>query len=388
MGMFLMLVLVLVFLISYFRAYAYRHIHSRYLFEIIIIILFLGVNLISLWINLERFNSYSSLIFYAFASLAVWSAFFMSWLIYVQSQHTRGQWLGWGLLLFLAVVAFWQIFDYSASKQLTQYFVSADALQAKAISSITRWHTIYGVMAAIGILVALQKLFKVQQAWWPRLFFLFLIALLTYTGVLGESRNFLFTLAIGLSLYLFRYLLIKPKIVLIFLASAMVLFHAVIIKNERLSHEYGQIFPYITKLKHTQLPHYNDFIPQINNHSLTGRADVWQQGYRLWQKSPWLGIGPGAYRVMNLDDEQHRNLHNYYFQVLVDTGITGFLLLVILIILLLRRAYRANNLVIFIAVLGSLLFDNYLDYSFAWVFIMSWFLFVSKLNTEPKSLMS
>ena len=81
MGMFLMLVLVLVFLISYFRAYAYRHIHSRYLFEIIIIILFLGVNLISLWFNLERFNSYSSLIFYAFACdvSRIWSKMAPGW---------------------------------------------------------------------------------------------------------------------------------------------------------------------------------------------------------------------------------------------------------------------------------------------------------------------
>ena len=44
-------------------------------------------------------------------------------------------------------------------------------------------------------------------------------------------------------------------------------------------------------------------------------------------------------------------------------------------------------LLILAAILVSLVFDNYLDYSFAWVFMMSWLLFVSgkeiKIQEEP-----
>jgi len=386
MGILLMLLLTLVFLISYFRDYNYRHLHSKYLFEIILIVLFLMVNFISLWLNQERFDSIISIVIFGFASMAVWSAFFMSWLIYSDNHYSNGRWLGWGLVLFLAFVAWWQLYDYSGATQLTQYFVSADAHTAKGISSITRWHTIYGVIAAVGIIVVLQTMMRVRNDWWARIVYLLIICLFAYTGLLGESRNFLFTLAIGLLLLVLQYFYRHPKTILLLVLICVAAVHALLLNNERLMRDYGQIFPYIHKFKQAQLPSYDDFIPKINNHSLTGREDLWRQGYRLWQQSPWIGIGAGSYRAMNQDDEQHRNLHNFYFQVLVDTGVIGFSILLLLLVLLLRRAYRANNMLILITIMASLLFDNYLDYSFAWVFIMSWFLFVSQSGSQTEAI--
>ncbi len=67
---------------------------------------------------------------------------------------------------------------------------------------------------------------------------------------------------------------------------------------------------------------------------------------------------------------------------LVKINIIGVVSLILLLVLLLKRAYYAGNIAIFIAILSSLIFDNYLDYSMGWVLSMVWLLMISNESAQ------
>jgi len=385
MGALLFLIIVLFFLYSLIRQANYKQIYLDYRYEIILLVVYLTISFTSLIFHFDQFEQLSHFIIFSLASFVVFLSGFMLWIIFShfnhislrqQSKYPNVLWL---LLVFMAVVALWQFLDYPSSWGLTDYFVSADSNRSNMpiISSITRWHTVYGVIVAISILVLLQGMVADKKTKNNQkiliikaLFILFLL----FIGLIGESRNFLFSLSVGL-LILFSISFKRfPRAGLLILISTIVLVHTVLINNTRALKDYSQILPYLKKIEQKQIPQIRDFIPQINNNTLTDRATLWQQGVDMWKNEPWLGIGPGIYRTVNVDDVQHRNLHNFYFQVLVETGVLGFIAIMGLVLLLIKRAINAKNLPAFGAILASLLFDNYLDYSFPWVIMMVWLL--------------
>jgi len=382
-GMGLFVLISIWFLIIFIKNY--RNLLKSYLWEIVAITLFLVINIISLLTNLHRFETSIQLIFYGFASFAVWLIFPMSWLIFQYHNKQKYRWIGWSLMLFLTLVALWQIFDVSFSKNLTQYFVATDIYQYSSyINSVTRNRTIYGVIAAIMLLVCLKQLFSLKIGTTAKLFFINLAILSLYTGIMSGSRNFVFVLGIGLLAMSFKNILKFPKTTVSLLLIAIIGIHFIVINNHRVVAQYSRTFPYLAKLSQNQALSTQDFIPRFNNRATSGRSKVWQDGIVLWKQNPWMGIGAGSYRLSTKYKGQI-NLHNYYLQVLVDSGIIGIISLIILLTLLLKRAYDAGNLTIFLAILSSLIFDNYLDYSMGWVLCIVWLLTISNESEQKKS---
>ncbi len=65
--------------------------------------------------------------------------------------------------------------------------------------------------------------------------------------------------------------------------------------------------------------------------SVAARADYWQAAVKLTAERPWLGSGPGTFRVgykrlKSSEAEMTRLVHNDYLQQAADSGIPGFLL--------------------------------------------------------------
>lgn len=383
-----MLLFLLLCLLSIYYAIKNTHQLKKYTWEIALLALFLITNLVSIQINLSHYQNAQQLVFYAFSSLAVFSAWFLSWWIFQQNNTHKYAFTPWIFIFCLALVALIQIIDYPHSIAITQYFVSAESIRPneQIISSLFRWHTIYAVVAAIGIISLIHglldsllqnRLKKGDSTHRIKIILsLMLVVLLFYTGLLGQSRNFLLVLTVGLTIILFNSHFSKRWIfssLLLLILSV----HILLLNKPQLRQDYAQILPYINKIAQYEVPQARDFIPQINNDTLTDRVVLWQQGIQLWQQQPWWGIGTGAFRAMHADDQQQRNLHNYYLQVLVENGWVGFFILCVLMSRLIWRAHQAQNLTIFVSILSSLLFDHYLDYSFAWVFMMVWFLYSS-----------
>ncbi len=368
MGMGLLVLVSIWFFITVIKNY--RHLFKNYAWQIAAVILFITVNTISLITNLHRFENLTLLIFYGLASFAVWLIFPMTWVIFKYNNPQKYRWIGWAVMVFIASVALWQIIDMSASWQLRQYFVAADA--PYLITSVTRWHTIYGAIAAIIALVCLKQIFTPTVDKAAKVFFLLLAILSLYTGALGESRNFFFTLGVGLLAMSFTTILKVPKTTIIIVILTIIGTHWLVINNNRIAQDYGKVLPYISKLNQGKAISKQDFIPKFNNYSMSGRLNFWQRGIKSWQQNPWLGIGAGSFRASS--NQKYFNLHNYYIQVLVDSGIIGIASFILLLIFLMIKAYSAGNLAIFIAILSSLVFDNYLDYSMGWVLCMLWLL--------------
>jgi len=378
-GMGLFVLIAIWFLITVIKNY--RHLFKTYLWEIVAISLFLVINVISLLTNLHRFDTTTQLIFFGFASFAVWLIFPMAWVIFQYSNGQKYRWIGWAVMLFMALVALWQIFDMSFSKIFTQFFVADDIHQYysfRAITSFTRNSTIFGVIAAIIVLVCLRLAITTEA----KVFFILLALLSVYTGIMSESRNFIFTLGIGLAVMSFKGLLKFPKTTVSLLLIAIIGIHFVVINNDRVVEKYGRALPYLAKISQNQALSLQDFVPKFDNRSTTSRIRIWKHGMGLWQQNPWMGMGAGSYRISNSYKSGRINLHNYYLQVLIDSGIIGVVSLILLLVLLLKRAYYAGNIAIFIAILSSLIFDNYLDYSMGWVLCMVWLLMISNESAQ------
>ncbi len=357
--------------------------------KLLLVVAFFLVCLIALIRNHGNYQPQSEIILFALPDILVASSFLICYFLYQHygsRQHYLSLWLAWALWLALGLMALWQIWDYPRASLLSRYFVSQDSIRPglQVISSFTRWHTIYGSIAAVSVLVLLRFAHQ-SSGIFSRIFYLLLAGLFFYTGLMGQSRNFLWIIAIGLGLYFLYFMSRHWKYALLILLVSVSLVHVLLISSDRLYQEYRPMLPYLSALKQGEIPSTNALLPRINNHTLNDRWHLWQQGLQLWQQHRWLGIGPGAYRALHDQDRQQRNLHNFYLQTLVEKGIIGLLLLTIWLLFIMRQAYRQGHFIILAAILSSLVFDNYLDYSFAWVIIMSWLLWISSTKEESHS---
>ncbi len=65
------------------------------------------------------------------------------------------------------------------------------------------------------------------------------------------------------------------------------------------------------------------------NFSVIERLAHWLAAWRMWERSPWLGIGPGNYAAvypavrLPLWEDPLGHAHNIYLNVLAETGLIG-----------------------------------------------------------------
>ena len=67
------------------------------------------------------------------------------------------------------------------------------------------------------------------------------------------------------------------------------------------------------------------------NFAVVERVAHWAAALRMWESSPWLGVGPGSYAAaypsfrLPLWEEALGHAHNIYLNVLAETGVIGLL---------------------------------------------------------------
>jgi O-antigen ligase len=115
------------------------------------------------------------------------------------------------------------------------------------------------------------------------------------------------------------------------------------------------------------------------NFAVVERVAHWVAALRMWERSPWLGVGPGNYAAAYLAvrippwDDPLGHAHNIYLNVLAETGLVGlaaYLLLWTGVIVWVWRGWRRSrrdswNAALFLGILGILghltvhnIFDN------------------------------
>lgn len=106
--------------------------------------------------------------------------------------------------------------------------------------------------------------------------------------------------------------------------------------------------------------------------TMTGRTDIWMAGLQVFHDSPVLGVGVGTYAyAVEPVLGRFRGAHNAFWSVAVTTGVIGALLFfamfaVVLVGLTASRPRRVDALVLFAALLVSVLPLNVENNKFVW----------------------
>ncbi len=91
------------------------------------------------------------------------------------------------------------------------------------------------------------------------------------------------------------------------------------------------------------------FFNQLPVHDGSPYKRAWNGGIDAFHEAPVMGIGPDNYRVLcptisanNLDVDCHTHPHNYYIQILGETGLIGLSLSVVLVSAIIWICFRAR----------------------------------------------
>ena len=91
------------------------------------------------------------------------------------------------------------------------------------------------------------------------------------------------------------------------------------------------------------------FFSQLPIHEASPYRRVWNGGIDAFHTAPIIGIGPDNYRILcptisgnNPDVACHTHPHNYYIQILGETGLIGLALGAVMLISIIWTCFRAN----------------------------------------------
>ena len=91
------------------------------------------------------------------------------------------------------------------------------------------------------------------------------------------------------------------------------------------------------------------FFNQLPIHEASPYKRVWNGGFDAFYTAPVIGIGPDNYRLLcpttsaaNPDVDCHTHPHNFYIQLLGETGLIGLLLGVVMVVSIIWYCFRAN----------------------------------------------
>lgn len=170
-------------------------------------------------------------------------------------------------------------------------------------------------------------------------FFLVISIFLSYT------RAAMIALVVGfISVYIIKWKLIKP-ILLITAITSIFLVLSLLNKNEFLLHAPD----YNKTITHQKFDDLVEATAKGEDISTMERAYRWVAGYYMIQDKPVVGFGPGTFysnyksyaislfKTYVSGNPERSTIHNYYFLILVEQGIIGFIIFISLILYTLIR---------------------------------------------------
>ncbi len=111
---------------------------------------------------------------------------------------------------------------------------------------------------------------------------------------------------------------------------------------------------------------------QLMGGTLTGRTDIWAAGFQVYRTSPVVGVGMGGFnRAIQPIHGSARSPHNAFLSVAVGSGAIGLLLFLGLMIVplvgvLANPARRVEHLVLYMALVVSMMPTNSDDDKYVW----------------------
>ncbi len=369
-GAFDFFIMILVFIFIFFIQKKWKIYFKKYKFEIVLTCFLFFILFLSLCLHYNDYKNLKFFIIYGISTIVVFSTLPISWLIFNATE--KKTFLAEILFIIIHLIALGKYLNISFFNTILTYTVAADILKSNKISSVFRWYTIYGTFSALTLLYSLIYFIQAKSKK-EKFIYLILSIFSLIGGSLSNSRNFFITFIFGFFFLILIFLKRKIFQILIYFFVFITIFHLIVYNIPSISKRYSLIFPYFKKLHHPEKIKIKDFIPKINTSSLSGRNKIWKKAINLWKKSKIIGIGPGNFRIHSHLKLIH-NVHNFFLQILVESGIIGFILLLLIVIKLIYNIKFSIILPIFVAVITALNFDNYLDHSIGWVISVAFML--------------
>ena len=200
-------------------------------------------------------------------------------------------------------------------------------------------HTAYGCVIALFIPMAAYYSFKPNRLLWKRIVSILLLGLLLVGLWLSYCRAAWLSVIGALLLYGLLRIGVRVKWMVLFVAIFVGLFFAF----------KGDIMYSLSRNSQDSSFTFVDQVKSISNISTDAsnleRINRWSCAFRMWQKQPWTGIGPGAYQfvygpyqkreqmtIISTNDGNMGNAHSEYIGALCEQGIPGAILVLLLFI--------------------------------------------------------
>lgn len=354
----------------------WQELRRKYGVEAALMAALVFVYFVSLLVHLAEYPGWFDVVAFGTPQMTLLSMFGMAWVVFRYRRTPDPTWPALLVLTALNAIAVVQAVNYDLVATVTSWSVAAD-IGRPDVSSLFRRNTVYGITAALVAVYGTGQLFTRAGSgrWKAALALLTVFAFLG--GALSEARNFFLAFAAGVLVLGVWGLGRRPWKALAIVALAVVGLHAVIASQPRLAQDYGRIMPYMGKLDRANEIELKDFMPVVTNRTLANRINHWQRAWEAWRQRPWLGIGPGVFRMKDLSATGQKsvtNPHNIFLQTLVDSGVAGLVVLLVLVGRVIRRIRDPVMMAVFIALLAAHLFENLFDKSMGFVLIAAWLL--------------
>jgi O-antigen ligase len=146
----------------------------------------------------------------------------------------------------------------------------------------------------------------------------------------------------------------------------------------------GLLVMSVAMLNNLYLLKYFNFLQQILDIRNTGYGHLWASGLLIWQENFWFGAGTATYRdlcstyqvIIPAINRCDNHPHNYFVQLLAETGIVGFVGFLALYSALVWNAVSTKGPSIGIWIIPLIFFfplQSTGDFFGQWFNIMMWF---------------
>jgi len=210
---------------------------------------------------------------------------------------------------------------------------------------------------------------------------------LCLTGViLSGSREALLTVLVGMALLMYISMRDKTKtlrwVLLVFTIFGVMLFIG-IKYNATIANRISQVLPVASKVYEHKPVCLRDFVPRYD---LYVRSEIWEKGISMFRDKPIFGLGINQFQYQNglvfVGNSPNRfHMHDFFGEVLVDTGLVGISLIFLLVISWFRHAKAPWQVGVIIVLLVSHAFDCFITLDILWVIFIPWL--VSITTREP-----
>jgi O-antigen ligase len=364
----------------------FRAFWQRYKIELLLVIAYQALCLISLLVNQHRYSGMGELVQWGLTPIIVQgalpAAIFLFLLPQNKSRFSISQWryswlLPLSIALLIPLVAIWQAIDNQSAYSFYQYFIAGNLNDAPNIRSILAVSTDLGAISALLALASLYLSVTYVNTKRPlAAFTTALIALLSIiAGINSGARVFILMMGVGLFTFIImRFRHQKGLLISALFLCAMLAILAVQFVPTPTAAKLANFFPFILPLN-LGIPFIpSDFIPDLSAAALGDRAILWQRAIEQITQHPILGISNGGFRLLGetLGETAVNNTHNLFIQTAIDAGLTGTIVILCLLYRVFRKVTTSYSMVIFVACCAGLLVDNFTDHSLPWILTTSY----------------